>query len=121
MFVSLNVPSFGELLRKCVYSFRNRFETSDNIIIHVIYLSPIELQTGIWVWWREILSRNYTIVLCIILYFYFFFNRFFYINLYDLCIICTFFFMDCVSEMNIIMNNEISAPYVVLLLSDQDT
>ena len=46
---------FGELLRKYVYSFRNRFETSDNII-HGIYLSPFLLQSGIWVWWCDILS-----------------------------------------------------------------
>ena len=28
MFVNLNIPSFGELLRKYVYNFRNRLETS---------------------------------------------------------------------------------------------
>ena len=56
MFVNLNIPSFGELLRKYVYSFRNTFETNDNIIIHAIYLSQFLLQSGIWVWWRDILS-----------------------------------------------------------------
>ena len=56
MFVNLNIPSLGELLRKYVYSFRNRLETSDNIIIHDIYLSQFLLQSGIWVWWRDILS-----------------------------------------------------------------
>ena len=56
MFVNLNIPSFGELLRKYVYSFRNIFETNDNIIIHAIYLSQFLLQSGIWVWWRDILS-----------------------------------------------------------------
>ena len=30
IFVNLNIPSFGELLRKYVYNFRNRLETSDN-------------------------------------------------------------------------------------------
>ena len=38
MFLNLNIPLFGELLRKYVYSFRNRLETSDNNIIHGIYL-----------------------------------------------------------------------------------
>ena len=33
MFVNLDIPSFGELLRKYVYSFRNRFKKSDNVII----------------------------------------------------------------------------------------
>ena len=56
MFVNLNIPSFGELLRKYVYSFRNRLESSENIIIRGIYLSQFLLQSGIWVWWRDILS-----------------------------------------------------------------
>ena len=56
MFVNLNISSFGELLRKYVYSFRNRLESSENIIIRGIYLSQFLLQSGIWVWWRDILS-----------------------------------------------------------------
>ena len=56
MFVNLNIPSFGELLRKYVYSFKNRLESSENIIIRGIYLSQFLLQSGIWVWWRDILS-----------------------------------------------------------------
>ena len=32
MFVNMNILSFGELLRKNVYNFRNRLETSDNKI-----------------------------------------------------------------------------------------
>ena len=56
MFVNLNIPSFGELLRKYVYSFRNRLESSENSIIRGIYLSQFLLQSGIWVWWRDMLS-----------------------------------------------------------------
>ena len=56
MFVNLNIPSFGELLRKYVYNFRNRLETSDNVIIRGIYLSHFPLQSGIWDWWHDILS-----------------------------------------------------------------
>ena len=56
MFVNLNILSFEELLRKYVYSFRNRLETCENIIIHGIYLCQFLLQSGIWVWWRDILS-----------------------------------------------------------------
>ena len=48
MFVNLNIPSFGELPRKYVYNFRNRLETSDNIIIRRIYLSHFPLQSDIW-------------------------------------------------------------------------
>ena len=47
MFVNLSIPSFGELLRKYVYKFRNRLETSENVIIHGIYLSHITFQSGI--------------------------------------------------------------------------
>ena len=50
MFVNLNIPSFGELLRKYVHNCRNRLETSDNVIILVIYLSHFPLQ------WRDIVS-----------------------------------------------------------------
>ena len=39
-----------------MYSFRNRLETSDNIVIHGIYPSRFLLQSGIWVLWRDILS-----------------------------------------------------------------
>ena len=56
MFVNLNILSFGELLRKYVYNFRNRLETSDKVIIRGIYLSHIIFQSGIWDWWRDILS-----------------------------------------------------------------
>ena len=56
MFVNLIIPSFRELLRKYVYSFRNRLESSENCIIRGIYLSQFLLQSGIWVWWRDILS-----------------------------------------------------------------
>ena len=56
MFVNLNIPSYEELLRKYVYSFRNRLESSENSIIRGIYLSQFLLQSGIWVWWRDILS-----------------------------------------------------------------
>ena len=50
MVVNLNIASFGELLGKYVYSFRNRLEASDNVIIHSIYLSRFLLQSSKWVW-----------------------------------------------------------------------
>ena len=56
MFANLNIPSFGELLRKYVYNFRNRLEISDNVIIRGIYLSHTPLHSGIWDWWCDILS-----------------------------------------------------------------
>ena len=72
MFVNLIVPSFGELLRKYVYSFRNRLESSETSIIRGIYLSQFLLQSGIWFGDVIFCRRTYTIILCIILYFYFF-------------------------------------------------
>ena len=33
-----------------VYNFKNRLETSDNVIIRGIYLSHITFQSGIWDW-----------------------------------------------------------------------
>ena len=33
-----------------MYNFRNRLETSDNVIIRRIYLSYITFQSGIWDW-----------------------------------------------------------------------
>ena len=56
MFVTLNIPSFGKLLRNYVYNFKNRLETSDNVIIRGNYLSHFQLQSGIWDWWRDISS-----------------------------------------------------------------
>ena len=56
IFVNLNIPSFLELLRKYVYRFRNRLECSKNSITRGIYLSQFLLQSGIWVWWRDVLS-----------------------------------------------------------------
>ena len=47
MFANLNIPSFGKLLKKYVYNFRNRLETSDDIIFCGIYLSHFPLQSGI--------------------------------------------------------------------------
>ena len=39
MFVNLNIPSFDELLRKLVYSFRNRIQVSGNSLVNGIVKS----------------------------------------------------------------------------------
>ena len=41
MFVNLNILSFGELLRKKVYNFRNRLETRDNVMIYLVKFQPM--------------------------------------------------------------------------------
>ena len=40
MFVNLNILSFGELLRKFVYSFQSRLIISDNILL-VVFSTPL--------------------------------------------------------------------------------
>ena len=49
MFVNLNIPSFDELLRKFVYSFRSRIQDSGNSF------SP-PLFSKIWPWRSDILT-----------------------------------------------------------------
>ena len=56
MFVCLNIPSFDELLRKYVYSFRNRLVSLQNCIIISICSSTAPLYSIIWAWWESILT-----------------------------------------------------------------
>ena len=56
MFVSLNIMSFGELLRKYVYSFRFRLGVSLSCNIDNIYNSSVPLYSDIWAWWHSILA-----------------------------------------------------------------
>ena len=55
MFVNLNILSFGELLRKFVYSFQSRLIISDNILLSGIFNSTTPLYSPIWAWWHTIL------------------------------------------------------------------
>ena len=52
MCVCLNLTSYGELLRKYVYSFRSRL----SCIIDNIYSSNVPLHSVIWAWWHSILT-----------------------------------------------------------------
>ena len=56
MFVNLNIPSFGELLRKFVFSFKSRIMNSDNQLVNGIVRSATPLFSKIWAWWGDILS-----------------------------------------------------------------
>ena len=56
MFVNLNIISFGELLRKFVYSFQSRLIISDNILLSGIFNSTTPLYSPIWAWWYTILT-----------------------------------------------------------------
>ena len=55
MFVNLNIPSFDELLRKFVYSFKSRIQDSCNSLVNGIVKSSVPLFSKIWVWWSDIL------------------------------------------------------------------
>ena len=56
MIVCLNTHSFDELLRKYVYSFRNRLVSSHNCILISICSLTVPLYSIIWAWWESILT-----------------------------------------------------------------
>ena len=56
MFVNLNILSFGELLRKFVYSFKSRIQDSCNSLVNSIVKSSVSLFSKIWDWWSDILN-----------------------------------------------------------------
>ena len=56
MFVNLNILSFGEQLRKSVFSFRKRIIYSDNSLVHSIVNSVAPLYSKIWAWWSDIFN-----------------------------------------------------------------
>ena len=56
MCLYLNIMSFGELLRKYVYSFRFRLGALLNCIIDNMYSSNVPLHSDIWAWWHSILT-----------------------------------------------------------------
>ena len=56
MFVNLNIPSFDELLRKFVYSFKSRIQNSCNSLVNGIVKSSVPLFSKIWVWCSDILN-----------------------------------------------------------------
>ena len=56
MFVCLNIPSFNELLRKHVYSYRSILLASHNCILLSMCSSVVPLYSPIWAWWECILT-----------------------------------------------------------------
>ena len=58
MFVKLYIPSFNELLRKFVFSFKTRIIESDNSLVNGIVKSTIPLFSSIWAWWSDILDTH---------------------------------------------------------------
>ena len=56
IFVNLNILSFGEQLRKSVFSFRKIIINSDISLVHGIVKSFSPLFSKIWTWWSDILN-----------------------------------------------------------------
>ena len=56
MFAVLNIPSFGELLRKFAFSFMSRMSSSINVFMVNIYNSSVPLFSKLWGWWYSILT-----------------------------------------------------------------
>ena len=50
MFAVLNIPSFGELLRKFAFSFMSRMCSSINVFMVNIYNSSVSQFSKIWGW-----------------------------------------------------------------------
>ena len=56
MFITHNIPSFYELLRKCIYSFRDGISHSANKIIRACSSPIVFIHSLIRQWWRLVLS-----------------------------------------------------------------
>ena len=56
MFVNLNIPSFGKVLRQFVFSFKSRIMNSDNLLVNGIVRSATTLFSKIWAWWCDIFN-----------------------------------------------------------------
>ena len=56
MFAVLNIPSFGELLRKFAFSLMTRIASSINSFMVNIYSSSVPMFSKIWGWWYSILT-----------------------------------------------------------------
>ena len=63
MFVQCNTLSFGELLRKSIFSFRGRIQSSNNTIIQCMVNSvAARLVSNVWKWWPTTLyTGNVTV------------------------------------------------------------
>ena len=65
MFVNVNIPSFGELLRKFVFSFKNRIMNSYNLLVNGIVRSATPLFCKIWARWSDILNIKLFIIISV--------------------------------------------------------
>ena len=59
MFVNLNFPSFDELLRKFVYSFKSIIQDSSKSLVNGIVKSSVPLFSKIWACGMIFSTHNY--------------------------------------------------------------
>ena len=62
MFVQCNLLSFGERLRKSIFAFRGRIQSSNNIVIKCMVNSVAPLVSNVWKWWRTTLYTGHVTV-----------------------------------------------------------
>ena len=55
MFVSCGIPSFYELLRKCIFDFSERISKNTNSIIEACLSTKVYIFSPIRQWWRSVL------------------------------------------------------------------
>ena len=55
MFVTHGIPSFFELLRKCIYNFSQRISLSSNSIIVACLAPSVFIHSPVRQWWRSVL------------------------------------------------------------------
>ena len=62
MFVQCNLLSFGELLRKSIFAFRGRMQSSSNTVMKCMVNSVAPLVSNVWKWWRTTLYTGHATV-----------------------------------------------------------
>ena len=55
MFVTHGIPSFMELLPKCIYIFSQRINLSSNSIITACMTPTVFIHSPVRQWWRSVL------------------------------------------------------------------
>ena len=55
MFVTHGIPSFFELLRKCIYNFSQQISLSSNSIIVACLAPSVFIHSPVRQWWRSVL------------------------------------------------------------------
>ena len=106
MFVNLNILSFGELLRKFVYSFQSRVMMSDNILLSGIFNSTYP---AIFSHLGLVIYQSYNLVLYSLSLLWVCntcFNSLILLLIFILYHVHSYFYMDQVSEINIYTNQK---------------